>query len=85
LRRLARDHPEILDRYEAGEFPSVRAAAREAGIVKDISPFEQVRRLLEKHAGSFTASQKAPEVPHRGWTCALVRREARGRLVSRSY
>jgi hypothetical protein len=34
-RRLQRDHPAIFARLEAGEFPSVRAAAREAGIVKD--------------------------------------------------
>lgn len=31
--RLARDEPEILERYKAGEFRSVRAAAIEAGIV----------------------------------------------------
>jgi hypothetical protein len=34
LRRLARDHPVILARYERGEFKSVRAAAIEAGIIK---------------------------------------------------
>jgi len=33
-RRIARDHPEILERMKAGEFPSVRSAALEAGIVK---------------------------------------------------
>jgi hypothetical protein len=32
LRRMARRAPEILDRYEQGEFKSVRAAAIEAGI-----------------------------------------------------
>jgi hypothetical protein len=32
--RLARDHSDILARLEAGEFCSVRAAAREAGIVR---------------------------------------------------
>lgn len=31
LRRLARSSPETLAAYEAGRFPSVRAAAREAG------------------------------------------------------
>lgn len=34
LRRLARDHSIILERYERGEFKSVRAAAIAAGIVK---------------------------------------------------
>lgn len=33
-RRIARDRPDILERMKAGEFPSVRAAAIEAGIVK---------------------------------------------------
>jgi hypothetical protein len=32
--RLARDHPDILERMKRGEFRSVRAAALEAGIVK---------------------------------------------------
>lgn len=48
LRRLARDHEDILSRYEAGEFQSVRAAAREAGIVKDVKPFDQIKKLLPK-------------------------------------
>ncbi len=34
-RRIARDRPDILERMKAGEFTSVRAAAKEAGIVKD--------------------------------------------------
>jgi hypothetical protein len=37
----------------------VKAAAREAGIVKAPSPFHRTKRLLQKHASSFTASQKA--------------------------
>jgi hypothetical protein len=32
--RLARDNPEILEQVKAGEFPSMRAAAVAAGIVK---------------------------------------------------
>jgi hypothetical protein len=32
--RIARDRPDILDRMKAGEYPSVRKAALEAGIVK---------------------------------------------------
>jgi hypothetical protein len=42
--------------YQSGELPSVKAAAREAGIFK---AFDRTKRLLEKHASSFTASQKA--------------------------
>jgi hypothetical protein len=32
--RIARDHPDIPERMKAGEFRSIRAAAREAGIVR---------------------------------------------------
>jgi len=35
----------------------VKAAAREANIVK--ASFDRTKRLLEKHANSFTAPQKA--------------------------
>lgn len=34
-RRIARDRPDLIQRMKAGEFSSVRAAAKEAGIVKD--------------------------------------------------
>ncbi len=34
IRRIVRDRPDILERMQQGEFPSVRAAAIEAGIIK---------------------------------------------------
>jgi hypothetical protein len=34
LRRIARDHKDILADYEAGKYPSVRAAAKAAGLIK---------------------------------------------------
>jgi hypothetical protein len=34
--RIARDRPDSLERMKAGEFASVREAAREAGIIKDV-------------------------------------------------
>ena len=46
--RMARDRPDILERMKAGEFASVREAAREAGIIKDVSLVNQVVRLWEK-------------------------------------
>ena len=46
--RIARDRPDILERMKAGEFTSVREAAREAGIIKDVSLVEQVLRLWHK-------------------------------------
>lgn len=54
LRRLARDAPEILERVKTGEFKSARAAAIEAGIIKDIpsiqlkEPAPTAQKLLAK-------------------------------------
>jgi hypothetical protein len=52
-RRIARDRPDILDRMKAGEFPSVRAAGKEAGIVKDTITVrlevEALARAIKKH------------------------------------
>jgi len=52
--RIARDHPAILERMRAGEFSSVRAAAREAGIVKPrvsvaVDDPDKVAAFLAKH------------------------------------
>jgi hypothetical protein len=44
--RLRRDHPAIADRLAAGEFKSVRAAARAAGIVKPESPETRAARSM---------------------------------------
>ena len=43
-RRIARDFPDILKRMKAGEFNSVRAAAKEAGIVKDPTGLQLLHR-----------------------------------------
>lgn len=43
--RIKRDAPAIAKRLEDGEFKSVRAAAIEAGIVKPVSPVDQIKRL----------------------------------------
>ena len=48
LRRLARDHPDILAADERGEFNSVRAAAIAAGIIKRPSLFDQFCKLIAK-------------------------------------
>ena len=51
--RLKRDHPNIIAKLEAGEFPSVRAAALAAGIVRPTAAFytdnvkDAVRALLK--------------------------------------
>lgn len=48
LRRLARLGGDWIERYEAGEFASVRQAAIAAGIVKVPSVLDQLRRLWAK-------------------------------------
>jgi hypothetical protein len=55
LRRLARHAPKILDRYEQGEFKSVRAAAIAAGIVKVPTSLE----LLQKTWNKATEAERA--------------------------
>ena len=42
--RIARDHPAILQRMKAGEFPSVRQAGIAAGIVKRATPLDALRK-----------------------------------------
>lgn len=44
--RIKRDHPEIAARIS--EFPSMRAAAREAGIVRDPPPLSTVQKAWRK-------------------------------------
>lgn len=49
-RRIARDHPDVLDRMASGEFPSVRAAAIEAGI----APRTQTIRVDDPESAART-------------------------------
>jgi hypothetical protein len=42
---IPRDRPDILERMKSGEFTSVREAARETGIIRDVPLVEQVVRL----------------------------------------
>jgi hypothetical protein len=49
-RRIARDHPDILERMKAGEYRSVRAAALEAGIVSRT----QTVRIDNPHSAART-------------------------------
>jgi hypothetical protein len=47
LGRMKRDNPVLYERYERGEFASVKAAAREAGIVPPkLTKFEQIVKWL---------------------------------------
>jgi hypothetical protein len=46
--KLRRDHPEIADRMARGEFRSVRAAAIAAGIVRQTTALDQLRRAWRR-------------------------------------
>jgi hypothetical protein len=48
LRRLAKTAPDILDRYEAGEFKSVHAASIAAGHIKVATVLQRLLKLWEK-------------------------------------
>jgi hypothetical protein len=58
LRRLSRDHPEVLQRYERREFKSVRAAAKAAGIMKTKTPFEMIKTLITKHSSKLSDDER---------------------------
>lgn len=62
--RIARDAPAVLERMKRGEFKSVRAAARAAGILKPIDPVRVAVRVVakmttEQRAAFFDAMMKA--------------------------
>jgi hypothetical protein len=48
MTRLARDHPKILARLHAGEFPSVRPAAKAAELIKALTPLEDLERAWRR-------------------------------------
>lgn len=56
-RRLARDRPDLLAAWEAGEIKSVRQAAILAGFVREKSAFERAVSLLEGLKGKLTPEQ----------------------------
>lgn len=72
LRRLARDYGEILAAYERGEFKSVRSAAKAAGIVKDLTPFEQILKLLPKLTDEERADLIFLVLEQTHWLCAAT-------------
>jgi hypothetical protein len=47
-RRLERDRPDIAARLRAAEIPSVRAAAIEAGFIRERTPLDDLRRAWVK-------------------------------------
>jgi hypothetical protein len=59
LRRLARQRPDLLSAYEQGRFKSVRAAAKAAGIIHELTVVERLLKLWlkasEKDRAEFLA------------------------------
>jgi hypothetical protein len=65
--RIARDAPAILERMKAGEFPSVRAAARAAGILKPLDPVRVAVRA-SRRGQCDPSGERFTEPPGLGWT-----------------
>jgi len=70
--KIARDCPDILSRMQAGEYKSVRAAATDAGLIKQRVSIpadpERAARLIHKHFGTeyvaaLIEALSLPEVP----------------------
>jgi hypothetical protein len=59
LRRLARDHRDVLAAYERGEFTSARAAGIAAGIVTPDSPLVLLRRAWRRASPDEQATFRA--------------------------
>lgn len=68
MRRIARDRPDILDRACAGEFPSARAAAVEAGFV----PRTQTIRMDDAESAARTIRKHMPPDTRRALARLLI-------------
>jgi hypothetical protein len=78
--RIARDAPEVHEQMKAGAFPSVRAAAIKAGIVKPADPVKVAARELRKASaarpdGCISGDLRGAKLVVRGLT-----REEQGQL-----
>jgi hypothetical protein len=71
--RLKRDRPDIAAQVEQGKFRSIRAAALEAGIIKEPTPLQLLRRAWAK---ASPAERRQFREETRGDDVAAVMREA---------
>jgi hypothetical protein len=46
--KIARDNPAVLEEMKAGKYPSVRAAAKAAGVLKEATGFDLLKRAWGK-------------------------------------
>jgi hypothetical protein len=64
LSRLAREHPEVLQALQRGEYRSVRAAAKAAGLLHERTPLEQLHHDWQRASPDerllFLADIQAP-------------------------
>jgi len=72
--RIARDAPEVHERMKAGEFPSVRAAAIEAGVVKPKAKSTSALAVAQAAFLRLTALERAE---FEAWAHALRSRHER--------
>lgn len=66
VRRLKRDRPDVAEALARGEYRSARAAAKAAGIVRDPSPLDLLRRAW-KRASKKEREAFMDEVGKEGW------------------
>jgi len=59
--RIARDCPAVLEEMKEGKYPSVRAAAKAAGVLKETTLLDQLKRTWGK------ASQEERKMGTPGW------------------
>ncbi len=81
--RVERDYPDVAQRLAAGEIPSVRAAAIEAGLLHEPSALDHLRRAWRK-ASAEERKRFIEEIPRSAWPIeqpALVAREGRRKMV----
>jgi hypothetical protein len=66
LRRIAKKKPEILDAYERGEYPSVRAAAIAAAIISKPDAYAEIGAddINTESAMHVTPTQSATRLIH---------------------
>ena len=61
-RRLERDHPDILKRFEDGEFATITEAGREAGFVKEREKSVRLNRDVRRVAANIRKHYSAEQV-----------------------
>jgi hypothetical protein len=89
LDSLTRERPDLLEEVSTGRKSAHRAAV-EAGITKELSPFEKIARLIERHHRDLTPEERhklkemllaRPERSESGLFCLWARRRSKRQVV----